>query len=239
MSASGMLNASSTPGAAPAPLSSIAAQTATPHTQTKTSVPSATKDAKAAGHAPKAPALTDPILKQIETGIEAKVPPQLRAMYKSIVVAGMAIMFSSKTHHLMKKRLASSNDIVGNVSTGISNLIAGISNEVIHKIPSDQQQAFLPAAVLASLTLMCQMLNYSEKTGGQTITPAIAEGCVQATTRAVLQKFGIGQQQIQQAVAQGRQKSGNAANMQQSPQQPPQQSPQQGMLASQPAAGGQ
>jgi hypothetical protein len=237
-----MLNASAAPAATAmsAPAAPAAAQqSAVPSTQTQTSVPSATKDAKAAGKAPKAPALTDPILKQIETGIEAKVPPQLRSMYKSIVVAGMAIMFSAKTHNLMKKRLAASNDIVSNVSTGIANMIAGISNEVIHKLPPGQQQAFLPAAVLASLTLMCQMLNYSEKTGGQTITPQIAEGCVQAVTRAVLQKFGVGQQQIQQAVQQGKQRQGSgaqsAAPAASTPAAPPPSSG--GMLSPQPVGG--
>ena len=220
MSTSGMLSASAPAAtamqAAPSPPTVSAAQTA-----------------KSSGKAPKAPALTDPILKQIEAGVEAKVPPQLKSMYTSVVVAGMAIMFSAKTHHLVQKRLASSNDIAGNVSTGISNMIAGISNEVIHKLPPDQKQSFLPAAVLASLTLMCQLLNYSEKTGGPTVTPAIAEGCAQATTRAVLQKFGIGQQQIQQAVQQGKQQQGGASAQAAAPTAPPQG----GMLAAAPAGG--
>ena len=229
MSTSGMLSAS-----APA---ATAMQAPTQPTATapaaQPAAPSTTKAAKVSGVAPKAPALSDPILKQIEAGIEAKVPPQLRSMYKSIVVAGMAVMFSAKTHDLVKKRLASSNDLSSNVSTGIANMIAGLSNEILHKLPPDQKQAFLPAAILASLTLMCQLLNYAEKTGGPTMTPAIVEGCVQATTRAVLQKFGVGQQQIQQAVQQGKQRqAGGSAQLATAPAQA---APPGGMLA----AGGQ
>lgn len=223
MTATGMLNPN-----VPAP---SAAQAPAP-------VPSTTKAAKASGAAPKAPALSDPILKQIEAGVESRVPPQLSSMYKSIVVAGMAVMFSKKTHNLMQKRLQSSNDIVGNVSTGISNLIAGISNEVIPKMPAPAKAAFIPAAVLASTTLMCQMLNYWEKTGGQTVTPQIAEGCVQATTRAVLQKFGIGQQQIQQAVQQGKQRGGSQqANAAPTAPATPQPAAPSGMLSVQPPGG--
>ena len=65
------------------------------------------------------------------------------------------------------------------------------------------------------------------------MTPAIVEGCVQATTRAVLQKFGVGQQQIQQAVQQGKQRqAGGSAQLATAPAQA---APPGGMLA----AGGQ
>jgi hypothetical protein len=158
-----------------------------------------------------APPLTDPILVQIEKGVEAKVPKQLASIYKSLVVGGMAIMFSPQTHGLMQKRLSSGPDMTANVSSAIADLIVGIINTIGKRMSKQQQQLLIPASVLASVTLMCQMLNYAEKTSGQPVTAQEASGCAQATTQAVLQKFGIGPQQVQQVVQQGKAKQGAAA----------------------------
>jgi hypothetical protein len=147
-----------------------------------------------------APELQDPILKQIEDGIEAKVKPELKQLYQSIVTAAMSIMFGKETHALMQKRLASDPDITKAVSSAVADLIAGIYNKIGARLPPDDKQKFLPAAALASVTLMCQMLDYAEKTGGAQVSEDMAGKCAQMTTSAVLQKFGVGPDKVQKAV---------------------------------------
>jgi len=146
------------------------------------------------------PGLQDPILKQIEAGIEAKVKPELKPLYQSIVMAAMSVMFGAQTHDLMKKRLAADPDVTKAVSSAVSDLIASIYNKIGPRLSPQDKQKFLPAAALASVTLMCLMLDYAEKTGGGQVTEQMAAQCAQMTTSAVLQKFGVGPDKVQKAV---------------------------------------
>lgn len=136
--------------------------------------------------------LDSPILKQIEAGIEAKVPPELRKAYLQAVVAGMELMFNEKTSKFIDERLQESDDIVGNVSKGIADLMILLYNE-------SKQTMEIPAAMLAALTLMCQALDYAEQKFGTKITSEIAAACAKATTLATMQKFGITPDKLQQA----------------------------------------
>lgn len=154
-----------------------------------------------------APALQDPILQRIENGIEAKVKPELKPLYQSIVTAAMSVMFGKDTHGLMQKRLAADPDLTKSVSSAVADLIAGIYNRIGPRLPPADKQKFLPAAALASVTLMCQMLDYTEKTGGAKITPEVADQCSTATTSAVLAKFGVGPDKVQKAMQIAQQKA--------------------------------
>ena len=144
-----------------------------------------------------ADSLKDPILQKIERGIEAKVPPEMKKDYLAVVVAGMRIMYSEETAHLIDDQLKSSTDIVKNVSEGIAKLIGMISNE-------SKGSMSQPAAALASISLMAQALDYAERKYGTTITPEIAAACTKATATAVLGVFNIGQDQVDQQIAKGR-----------------------------------
>ncbi len=163
--------------------------------------PQGNQDASAAS-------LNDPMLKQIEDGIEQAVPPEMKSMYQSIVVAGMNVMFSKETSNLMDQQLAVSDDVVANVSDGIAKLMMIIYNEA--KQPADK---FVPAAGLASLTLMCQFLDYAEQAKGVKLDETMIADCTKATTQKVLEKFGIKQDQVNQVIAAGQQ--GGAAQPQQ------------------------
>lgn len=158
--------------------------------------------------------LNDPLLKQVEQGIEQAVPPEHQQMYQSIVVAGMHVMFSKETSQLLDQQLAVSDDVVANVSDGISKLIMIVFNEA--KQPVDQ---FVPAAGLASISLMCQALDYAEQAKGVKVDEQVIADCTKATTQKVLARFGITQDQVGKVIAAGQQQQGGAA--------PPQ--PQQGV----------
>lgn len=163
----------------------------------------------AAPAAPQAPAaappsnpaskLQNPLLQQVESGIEAKVSPQAKQMYLSIVVATMKLAFDASTHPMLIKGLKSSPDMVKNVSLICAGMVG-----MVYKQSKQKPEAFVPGAVLASITLMCQILQFAEQSKMIQLTPDVVAHCTAATTNAVLAKFGIDKAKVRQAVDSGK-----------------------------------
>lgn len=153
--------------------------------------------------APSAPAtastLSNPVLAQVEQGIESKVTPAVSQMYHSIVMASMKLAFDPSTHGSLIQGLKSSPDVSKNVSL----ICAGIIGTVFHQTKQDINK-FLPGAMPASVTLMCQILNYAEKSGMIQVTPDVVAQCATATSSAVLRKFGVDKGKVAQVVAAGK-----------------------------------
>lgn len=152
--------------------------------------------------------VSDPILQKIQSGIDAKVTPQLKKQYLSIVVSGMKVILSPQFSQRILQKLKSSQNIASDVSTGIANIIATIYNEVGKNMSPQEKQLFVAASGPASTTLMCQVLDIAEKTIGIKVDSDMAAQCAQSTAIATLQKFGIDQAKMQQAVAVVQQKQG-------------------------------
>lgn len=146
----------------------------------------------------------DPILAQVEQGIEEQVPDDLRQGYDAIVLSGMDVMYNPKTADLMNQQLAQSDDVVANVSDGIAKLMMILYSE-------SKGQFSIPAAGLASISLMCQALDYWEKTGGGEVTEDLVAQATKATMLKVLEKFGITGKQLQQVMAAGQQAQAGGA----------------------------
>lgn len=155
--------------------------------------------------------IDDPILQRIERGIEAKVPPDMKQAYLAVIVAGMRVMYSEETAHMMDDQLQASDDLVTNVSEGIAKLMMMLHSESKGKMS-------IPAAALASISLMAQALDYAEKKFGIEVTPEIAAAATKATTTAVLKVFGIDQADVEKQIAA---KSGGAPQPGQPAAQPP------------------
>lgn len=163
----------------------------------------------AAPAAPQAPAaaptsnpaskLQNPLLQQVESGIEAKVSPQAKQMYLSIVVATMKLAFDASTHAMLIKGLKSSPDMVKNVSLICAGMVG-----MAYKQSKQKPETFVPGAVLASITLMCQILQFAEQSHMIQLTPDVIAHCTAATTNAVLTKFGIDKAKVRQAVDSGK-----------------------------------
>ncbi len=168
--------------------------------------PSSPVAAAAPGPTANPPVLKNPLLAQIEQGIEAKIKPESSGMYHSIVVASMKLAFDATTHASLVKGLQSSPDIIKNVSL----VCAGIIGTVFHESKQDINK-FLPAAVPAALTLMCQILDYAEQSKLVQLTPDNVAQCSTSTGSAVLRKFGIDKNQVNQAVAAGKNPPASAA----------------------------
>lgn len=104
--------------------------------------------------------LQNPTLNQIETGVEQKIGPEYLDMYKSIILAAMELAFSEKTHAQLLKGLQSSPDIAKNVSL----IVAGMIGIIFSQAKQDPNQ-FVPAAMPASIVIMCQVLEFAEQSG--------------------------------------------------------------------------
>jgi len=139
--------------------------------------------------------LQNPTLNQIETGVEQKIGPEYLDMYKSIVLAAMDLAFSEKTHAQLLKGLQSSPDIPKNVSL----IVAGMVGIIFSQAKQDPNQ-FVPAAMPASIVIMCQVLEFAEQSGMTKLTPELIAQCTNLTSQAVLKKFGIDGAKLRQAV---------------------------------------
>lgn len=147
--------------------------------------------------------LKNPLLQQVEDGIEAKVTPQTKQMYLSIVVATMKLAFDAKTHPRLVQGLKYSPDMTKNISMICAGMIGTVFSESKQK-----PEVFVPGAMLAAMTLMCQILQFAEQSRMIEITPEVVADCTAATTQAVLAKFGIDKAKMKQAVDAGKSKQG-------------------------------
>lgn len=143
--------------------------------------------------------LQNPILQQVESAVESKVSPQSKGMYLSIVTAAMKLAFDAKTHPQLLKGLQSSPDMVKNVSLICAGMVG-----IIYQQAKQQPEVFVPASVLASITLMCQILQFAEQSKMLQLTPDVVAHCAAATTNAVLAKFGIDKAKVHEAVSAGK-----------------------------------
>lgn len=153
-----------------------------------------------------AASLSDPILKQIEQGIEDKIPPEMKDAYLRIVVAGMQIMFSKETSQLLDKTLEMPGDPVSNISQGVAKLLVLVYNE--SKKSPDQEGMDVRMAVPAAIALGCQALDYAEHTKGLKMTPEMAAQMTKETMSATLKAFGITDDQVNQTIQAGQQQGG-------------------------------
>lgn len=174
--------------------------------------PNQTAPAPQAGQKPQtggdasAASLNDPVLKQIEQGIEDSIPPEMKDAYLSIVVAGMQIMFSKETSDLLEKTLAMPGDPVTNIAQGVPKLLILVYNESRKGIPDGQDGGMdVRMAVPAAITLLCQALDYWEATKGGEVTPELAAQATKETMKATLKAFGITEDQINKTIQAGQQ----------------------------------
>lgn len=153
-----------------------------------------------------AESLDDPLLKQAEQEIDASVPEEHRAMYESIVVAGMNVMFSPQTSQLIEQQLAEGGDLANNVSDGVAKLIMIVFNEAGQDV-----NQFAPASVLAAVALLMQALDYAEQAHGAQITPEVIAQATKMTQLKVLKSFGVSEDQVNQVAQAGMQQQGAGA----------------------------
>lgn len=142
--------------------------------------------------------LKDPTLNQIESGVEKAIQPQYMKTYQGIVVAAMDLSFNPKTHAQMVKGLKSNPDPYKSIPL----VIAGMMG-VIYEQAKPDPNAFLPAAMPASINMMCQLLSFAQQSGMTQIDSQKVARCTSDTAQAVLKKFGVDGSKVRAAVQSG------------------------------------
>lgn len=159
---------------------------------------------------------SDPIIAQVQDALRAKIPPQYRVAVQQIVLAGMKVMFSAQTHHLMLNSIAGDTDPAHAVGMGVTQLITLLYRESKGTMP-------IPAIAPAAILLCCEALDFMEKSGIVKVTPAIMDSTTQVVIGYLMQKVGLTPQkmsQIAQQAAQGHPGVAPIAPQQQQQQQP-------------------
>lgn len=150
--------------------------------------------------------ISDPMLRQIERGIDQKVPPQLRKQYLATLVAGMKIIYHSEMNQRITDKIKNTLDLKKDISEGVANIVAMIFNEVSKTMDDTTKSNFVAAAMPAGVSLMCQLLDYSEKITGNQVTKEMTAEVAQATSVTLMRKFGIDEARVKQAIEAGQKK---------------------------------
>lgn len=142
--------------------------------------------------------LNDPVLDRIVEQMEEKLPPEVKVDYEKIVTAGMKILFSDKTHHLLeiatqKMKLGEE----GGVAAG-SAKIAGTIISILHR--ESKGAISMPASPPAAITLCCQILEFC-KLSGLTVENAEISEAIRLTIQRVFKFYNIGEKEIRRSVA--------------------------------------
>jgi len=131
--------------------------------------------------------ITDPILKQAAAQVDAKVQPNLRQSYDSIITAGMDLMFNKSTNRYLHEALGDG----ANLEKTVPDLMAGGMMLLYNE---SKREMSIDAAMLAIVPLMCQVLEYAEQALDAEITPEMVAKITLESYRAVAKRFGLDKQ---------------------------------------------
>lgn len=98
------------------------------------------------------------LLAQAEATIEKAVPPDMKNAYDRIMVAGMKVLFSEKTHGALIARLKDSEDPLSDTGKGAVGLIMTLYKESKGTMP-------VGAMIPAGMVLMLNALDYLDGAG--------------------------------------------------------------------------
>ena len=150
--------------------------------------------------------ISDPILSQIKSGIEAKIPADLKKDYLAVVTAGLKLMYSDQTHPFMQEFLqtvTAKNNDPQVIAHGVVKLATIIQNE-------SKRPEMIPAIFPAALVLMCYALEDLEKANGIQFTKEQVADITKRVVFQLMKVYKIDPQKIHQAVKTGLPKPGQA-----------------------------
>lgn len=139
----------------------------------------------------------DKTLQQIQTQIEAKLPPNDHDAYRRIVVAGMKVMFDESTFA----------DIFNsfNAERPVPSLVNGVLGLGVLLMKKSKGTMPVPAAIAAMNTLMLHAMDFLGKAGKLQITPELVAEATTTFLETVMQKMGMNQQTMGKIVQQTQQ----------------------------------
>jgi len=137
------------------------------------------------------------LLQKVKQQTEAKVLPKFKNSFDRIILAGEKFMYDDTTHDMMVSQLGENNPPEINVGEGVAKLMGILWKEGKGTLP---MQAFIPAATV----LLCEAMDFAEKSGKIKITPDTLAGATKEMMSSLMQLLGITQEKIQAAKAQAK-----------------------------------
>jgi hypothetical protein len=142
------------------------------------------------------PDSTDPLIAQVQDLLRSKIPPNLRVPVQKIVMAGIKIMYAPQTHFLMIHTIKTNADPAEAAGMGVTQLITILYKESKGTMPID-------AIPLAAVLLVCDALDFMEKSGVCKVTPDILSRATQTVIAYLMQKVGMTPQKMVQMMKNG------------------------------------
>lgn len=153
---------------------------------------------------------TNQILQQVEQQISAKVDQNLQPAFQKVVNLGMNIMHSEQSHKFMVDELKKEGEPAEKAGEGVAKLMGMIA----HKSQGTLLKPKLMRAFMAGAqVLLCEALDFMEKSGMIQITNDTVAHATQAMTGYLLQMLGVSKEKMQSLAQQAAAKQGEQGAM--------------------------
>lgn len=138
---------------------------------------------------------TIPLLQATEQKVQQSLKPQFQQALKSVIHAGLAIMYAPSLQATMMHHLKNVSDPAKEAGTGAARLIGELQKQAKGKIP-------MPVLMPAAITFVCEYFDLLAKVGKAKVTPDMLAQASKIAAQTMLNASGIKQSDIQQVIAQ-------------------------------------
>lgn len=140
----------------------------------------------------------NPVLTNIIQGIQQHCPEQDKHDLSKIILAGKKILFDPNFHKNMElvKNPESRQQPVQTIATGVTGLMYLMyvhSNKTLKPTP----------LILAGCVLMCDVMDFAEKSYGIQINPQMVADTWKLTMHLTMKKLGVSESDIEAAIQKG------------------------------------
>ena len=126
-------------------------------------------------------------LQSVKAGM--KIPPQFQEMYTRVVIAGMKVMFSDQSHHLMEQELKHPGTIAEKLGRGIAGLMLLLYKHSNKTMPP---QIMIPVG----MELMMHAVDYYRQTDKITITDQDIGEATQTMVALLMHSAGVNPKKV-------------------------------------------
>lgn len=126
---------------------------------------------------------------------QIKMPAELQEAYERVVLAGMKVLFSKDSNHLLIEEIQGEGPVPKRLGEGVAGLMMLLFAESNQTIPP---QVIVPAGT----ELMMQVVDFLKKTGVLKVTDQEIGAAMEIMISTILQSFGVDPVQMQQILNQ-------------------------------------
>lgn len=126
-----------------------------------------------------------------------QVPPNLKSMFDKMILSGMRIMFDKGSHKMMLEQLDGPGPMTKKLSEGMITLMYMLWTQSNKTLPPN---LMIPATVVLTL----KAFDFLQKTNDPEATKEVLGEVMHAAVMGVMERFGVTEQQLQQAANKNR-----------------------------------